>query len=168
MSPIDDIATVGFASRTSGARPKWRECAENHAVFQCCQESVPASPVQASAKRMAWIFRSGISKAIDLRRKIPARALFSGVRARKQVCGLLCTTASSPTAHRQRPVELGAADRSKPNLTKWQNKIPTRVSFLCLSAPNVRRGAAAAPCCRGRSGRSALAALGYVAGGAVR
>ncbi len=89
VSRIGDITTVGFASRTSGARQKWRECAENHAVFQCCQESVPASPVQASAERMAWIVRSGISKAIDLRRKIPARALFSGVRARKQVCGSL-------------------------------------------------------------------------------
>ncbi len=33
VSPIGDIMTVGFASR-SGARPKWRECVENHAVFQ--------------------------------------------------------------------------------------------------------------------------------------
>jgi hypothetical protein len=68
------------------------------------------------------------------------------------------TTASSPTAHRHRPVELGAADRSKPNLTKWQNKMPTRVSFLCASARNVRRSAAAAPRCRGR----------YLAVGVVR
>ena len=37
---------------------------------------VPASPVQASAERMAWIVQSGISKAIGLRRKIPARTLF--------------------------------------------------------------------------------------------
>ena len=98
VSPIGDITAVGFASRTSGARPKWRECAENHAVFQCsgCQESVPASPVQASAERMAWIVRSGISKAIDLGRKIPARALFSGVRARKQVCGLLLEALQVP------------------------------------------------------------------------
>ena len=32
VSPIGDETTVGFASRTSGARPKWRECAENHAA----------------------------------------------------------------------------------------------------------------------------------------
>ena len=93
VSPIGDITTIGFASRTSCARPKWRECAENHAVFQCCQESVQASPVQA-AERMAWIVRSGISKAIDLRRKIPPRTLF--VRARKQVCGLLLEALQVP------------------------------------------------------------------------
>jgi len=96
VSPMGDIATDRFASRTYGARPKWRECAENHAVFQCCQESVPASPVQASAERMAWIFRSVISKGIDWRRKILARALFSGVRARKQVCGLLLEALKVP------------------------------------------------------------------------
>jgi hypothetical protein len=65
-------------------------------VFQCCQESVPESPVKASAERMAWIFRSVISKGIDWRRKIPARALFSGVRARKQVCGLLLEALKVP------------------------------------------------------------------------
>jgi hypothetical protein len=51
---------------------------------------------QASAERMAWTVRSGISKAIDLRRKIPARTLFSGVRARKQVCGLLLEALQVP------------------------------------------------------------------------
>jgi hypothetical protein len=59
----------------------WRECAEKHAVFQCCRASVPASTFRASAERLAVFIGSGTSKAIDLRGETPVRAPFSSVRA---------------------------------------------------------------------------------------
>ena len=155
VSRIGDNTTVGFSSRTSGARSTWRECAENYAVFQCCQESVPASPVQASAERMARIFRSGISKAIDLRRKI-ARYFWACAPENRFVgcCWKFkfhSTTASSPTAHRQRPVNHGAADRSKSNLYQMAEQntnpcfIPLRERLTCAAWRHRRRAAAGAP-----------------------
>ena len=155
VSRIGDNTTVGFSSRTSGARSTWRECAENYAVFQCCQESMPASPVQASAERMARIFRSGISKAIDLRRKI-ARYFWACAPENRFVgcCWKFkfhSTTASSPTAHRQRPVNHGAADRSKSNLYQMAEQntnpcfIPLRERLTCAAWRHRRRAAAGAP-----------------------
>ena len=154
MSPVGDITSIGFASRTSGAFPTWRECAENHAVFQCCQERARSKSLPkewlGSSDRAYQRLSTCVEKSRHARcfRACAPENRFVGC------CWKLLkfhsTTASSLTAHRHRPVELGAADRSKPNLTKWQNKIPTRVSFLCASARNVRRSAAAAPRCRGR------------------
>ena len=82
VSPVGDITSVRLASRTSvGARPKWRESAEKHSVFQCYQTSVTASGFRASAERLDGFAGSGTSKTIDLRRKTPVRAPFSTVRA---------------------------------------------------------------------------------------
>ena len=87
--PVGNITTIGFASRT---------CARNGVNVpktMLCFSAVKKA-FQASAERMAWTVRSGISKAIDLRRKIPARTLFSSGRARKQVCGLLLEALEVP------------------------------------------------------------------------
>jgi hypothetical protein len=81
VSLVGDIEKYRFAARNSRARPMWRECAEKHAVFQCCQSSVPASTFRASAERLAGFIGSGTSKAIDLRGETPVRAPFSSVRA---------------------------------------------------------------------------------------
>jgi len=80
VSLVGDIEKYRFAARNSRARPMWRECAEKHAVFQCCQASVPASTFRASAERLAGFIGSGTSKAIDLRRETPVRAPFLSVR----------------------------------------------------------------------------------------
>ncbi len=81
VSLVGDIKNYRFAARNSRARPMWRECAGKHAVFQCCQASVPASTFQASAERLARFIGSGTSKAINLRRETPMRPPFSSVRA---------------------------------------------------------------------------------------
>ncbi len=81
VSPVGDIKNYRFAARNSSARSMSRECAEKHAVFQCCQSSVPASTFRASAERLAGFIGSGTSKAIDLRGETPVRAPFSSVRA---------------------------------------------------------------------------------------
>ena len=81
VSPVGDIKNYRFAARNSSAHSMSRECAEKHAVFQCCQSSVPASTFRASAERLAGFIGSGTSKAIDLRGETPVRAPFSSVRA---------------------------------------------------------------------------------------
>jgi hypothetical protein len=120
VSLVGDIEKYRFAARNSRARPMWRECAEKHAVFQCCQASVPASTFRASAERLAGFIGSGTSKAIDLRGETPVRAPFSSI-----IFGtfVLYTPAVSLTLRGNQPQRIlraGAAMRG-------EGRVPTRL-----------------------------------------
>jgi hypothetical protein len=85
VSRIGDNTTVGFSSRTSGARSTWRECAE------CCVSVLSrkhaGEPGPSLCRKNGSDLPIGHIKGYRLASK--NRALFLGVRARKQVCGLL-------------------------------------------------------------------------------
>jgi hypothetical protein len=90
VSPVGSIKHYGFVARNTGARQKWRVCAEKHAVFSLLSEKRAGSPALSElilGRKQGLVRRIGHLKSFRFASKKPgARVRFERARPKHVVC----------------------------------------------------------------------------------
>lgn len=90
VSPVGSIKHCGFAARNTGARPKWRVCAEKHAVFSLPSGRRAGAPTLSKlilGREPGFVRRIGHLKSYRCASKNPgARMRIESARPKHVVC----------------------------------------------------------------------------------